>query len=801
MSSLLLAGMTAFTAGTAGLLVLLLGVPVAAIALYQVALALAAFFYHGFEGRQGGAEPPRTRVTVLVPAHDEAELIARCVRSLRDQTYPSDRYEVVVIADNCTDDTAAIAREAGARVLVREDPTARGKGHALRWALDRVLAQDPPPDAVAVVDADSVAARDFLEALVAPFERGAPAAQGESLLSDEGSPGAALRAAAFLLVNRTRPSGRAVLGLPTTLAGNGMLFGRELLQAHPWDAFSAAEDVEYTIRLRLAGIGPAFAGGAILVSPTAPTAEAATQQQLRWEGGKTHVARTQIPRLVGSALRLRKPLLLEAALELAVPPLGLLTAAAALGTVVVAVLAATGVLPAWSVASWAAALVAIPVYVLVGLRAARAPRSAYRSLARAPLLVLQKLLGAHRLLTFRADSWVRTQRGREDGRTARLKRRYPVARMLRRSLWPAAVGIALAAALAFAGTSARATPARAPKGLHVVGNRLLDTNGRVVRFHGVNRSGTEYSCVQGYGIFDGPSDAASIRAMASWHVNAVRIPLNEDCWLGINGVEPAYSGARYRRAIVSYVRLLHSFGMYAELSLMWAAPGSYRATYQPGAPDRDHAPAVWASMARTFRHDPNVVLAPWGETIVDADCFLRGGICAATYGPANKQYETAGMQQAVTIMRRAGYRGVIAIPGLDFANDLSKWLSHMPSDPRRQLIAEAHVYGKNTCASVACFDATFAPVARRVPLIFGETGETYDASSCAASHIATFLRWADAHRTGYFTWTWNTWGNCSALISDFGSARPFSAYASFVKSRYTLRRGEARLLPARHRGP
>jgi 1,2-diacylglycerol 3-beta-glucosyltransferase len=414
MSSVLLAGMTAFTSGTAGLLILLLGLPVAAVALYQVVLAFAAFFFRGFDAAATAPTPPQTHVAVLVPAHDEAELIARCVRSLLDQTYPSELYEVVVIADNCSDDTAALAAEAGAEVLVRNDLTARGKGHALRFAIDRVLAREPAPDAVAVVDADSVAGRDFLEALVAPFERGAAAAQGESLLSDEGSAGAALRAAAFLLVNRVRPSGRAVLGLPTTLAGNGMLFGRELLESQPWDAYSAAEDVEYTIRLRLAGIGPAFAGGAILLSPTAPTSEAATQQQLRWEGGKMHVARTQIPRLVASAFRLRRPLLLEAAFELAVPPLGLLAALAGVGSVVVGVLALVDVLPAWAVTPWLVALAAIPVYVLVGLRAAHAPRSAYRSLLQAPVLVLRKVFGAHRLFTFRADSWVRTQRGSED---------------------------------------------------------------------------------------------------------------------------------------------------------------------------------------------------------------------------------------------------------------------------------------------------------------------------------------------------------------------------------------------------
>lgn len=326
-----------------------------------------------------------------------------------------------------------------------------------------------------------------------------------------------------------------------------------------------------------------------------------------------------------------------------------------------------------------------------------------------------------------------------------------------------------------------------PAGLHVSGNRILDKFGRTIHFQGVNRAGPEYSCIQGAGIFDGPSNAASVAAIASWHVNIVRIPLNEDCWLGINGVKPQYSGATYRRAIVRYVHLLHRYGMYAELSLIWAAPGTYRATYQSGAPDETHSPAVWASMASTFKNDPDVILAPWGETVADAHCFLSGGVCGATFGPKNTPYNTAGMQQAVNVMRHAGYKGIISIPGIDYANNLSYWLSHKPKDPRHQLIAEAHVYGKNVCDTVSCFRSTYAPVARRVPLIFGETGESYDASDCGTSHISTIINWADAHRVGYEAWTWNTWHNCSALISTYSGA-PYGAYGAWIKAHYASRK-------------
>jgi hypothetical protein len=320
-------------------------------------------------------------------------------------------------------------------------------------------------------------------------------------------------------------------------------------------------------------------------------------------------------------------------------------------------------------------------------------------------------------------------------------------------------------------------------GLHVSGNRILDGNGHPVLFQGVNRSGTEYACVQGWGIFDGPSDARSVAAIARWHVNIVRIPVNEDCWLGINGIKQRDAGARYRRAIVDYVGLLHRDGIAAEVSLMWAAPGAYRATYQPGAPDEDHAPAAWASMARTFRSDPDVILAPWGETIVDANCFLRGGVCEATYGPHNTRYRVAGMQQAVTVMRGAGYDGIIAIPGIEYANDLSQWLSHMPHDPRHQLIAEAHVYGGQACDDVACFQANYAPVVRRVPVIFGEVGESFTSRDCGTRHIATIVDWAKAHGVGVEAWAWDTWQNCGVLIRNYAGA-PLGAYGAWIHSHY-----------------
>src|SRR5262249_30418872 len=161
-----------------GFLLTTMGLPLAAAGVYLLALALASF----------RAVPPaaktdvQARLAVLVPAHDEEALIGRCLASLSDQTYPRWAYRVVVIADNCSDRTSQFATAAGAEVMERHDARALGKGPALRWAMDRLLAGDNPPDGIVVVDADSIAERDLLAGLAAALAAGADAAQAEYLV-------------------------------------------------------------------------------------------------------------------------------------------------------------------------------------------------------------------------------------------------------------------------------------------------------------------------------------------------------------------------------------------------------------------------------------------------------------------------------------------------------------------------------------------------------------------------------------------------------------------------------------------
>ncbi len=392
-----------------------LGAAGALTTLYLLLLAVAALFY-----RSGTpTATPTQRLLVVVPAHNEADLIGRCVRSLRDQDYPSDLFEVVVVADNCTDETASIAVAASATVLARDQRAAPGKGQALRWALDQLLVSRPMVDAFVIVDADSVASPPLLAALAGRCDTGAEVVQAEYLaLVDDGSRRSELRAAALLLFHRVRFSGRAVLGLPCHLVGNGMLFTRRVLEQHPWGAFSSTEDLEYSTDLRLAGILTTFTADGTVWGPMPTGGSAARTQRLRWEGGRFNVVRTRLPQLLRRGMVERRLDLLEGAVDLAIPPLGLLAAILLAGAVSVGTCILLLGTSSWVLAPWMVGLVSLVGFVLVGLRAGHAPASMYVSLLRAPEFVVVGLLTRLMLLGgLRATTWERTERPSEIGQT------------------------------------------------------------------------------------------------------------------------------------------------------------------------------------------------------------------------------------------------------------------------------------------------------------------------------------------------------------------------------------------------
>jgi hypothetical protein len=320
--------------------------------------------------------------------------------------------------------------------------------------------------------------------------------------------------------------------------------------------------------------------------------------------------------------------------------------------------------------------------------------------------------------------------------------------------------VLVAAMLSFVAVATDAAAATPPPAISVAGNHLINGAGQPVRLLGVNRSDTVYPCIQGWGLFDGPSDAASAAAIASWNTNAVRLQLNEDCWLNVNMGTSPYGGAVYQNAIVNYVSLLHQYGLYVILSLAWNAPGTNPAFGQQVMADADHAPAFWTSVAGTFRSDPAVLFDLYNEPHdVSWACWRDGTGCPVSW-------PVAGMQTLVSAVRTAGAPQPILLAGAAWATDLTQWLQYQPTDPTNALVASVHAYNITWCVTIACWNSYLLPVVQQVPVVSGELGE----NDCAHGFIDLFMGWADANGVSYLGFDWRTSGGCGTgplLIAAF----------------------------------
>lgn len=322
-----------------------------------------------------------------------------------------------------------------------------------------------------------------------------------------------------------------------------------------------------------------------------------------------------------------------------------------------------------------------------------------------------------------------------------------------------------------------------PKALHVEGNKLVNGAGQTVRLLGVNRAGTEYMCVgQVKDVFDGPYDDAAIDAMLTWHINTVRIPLNESCWLQLPGTSPNAAGDFYQTLIKDYVDRLNAKGIYAVLDLHWSA-NTGLATKQTTMAAAAHALDFWTSVANTFKDSPMVLFDLYNEPILDDSnnnpangdawtCWLAG--CTTREG-----WQAAGMQQMLDAVRATGAKQVVIANALNWGARLDGWLSHKPQDPTGNLMAGLHVYNINICRDAGCWNGAPSTVAAQVPLLAGEIGDkaSNGSTTCGHSTIDGFMNWADAKGVSYLAWAWNT-QPCTfpGLITNYdGSANAFGA--------------------------
>ena len=266
------------------------------------------------------SERPKT-IVVLVPAHNEANNITQTLDSITPQLADND--QLWVIADNCSDNTAAIARQSGAIVIERENAAERGKGYALNYAIR--LLESEPPEMVVSIDADSWVEANTIDAIARLAKQRQRPVQAPYTMKPPENPSAKdmISALAILVKNVVRPMGLSQLGLPSLLTGSGMAFPWHIIQQAPLANSKTADDMQLSIDLAISGYAPRYCslGG---VSGRLMEKSAATSQRSRWEHGHIENLLVETPRLIQAAFLRQQWTAIGLALELIVPPLSLL---------------------------------------------------------------------------------------------------------------------------------------------------------------------------------------------------------------------------------------------------------------------------------------------------------------------------------------------------------------------------------------------------------------------------------------------------------------------------------------------
>ncbi len=388
---------------------ILASVPVTLASLYLLTLTI------GWRRPSSPAAAAPLRFCILVPAHNEALGIGRTVRSLQSVRYSSDHVRIVVMADNCTDETAAIARAHGAEVLERHDTGRRGKGWALHAAIQSLLDEPnlnhAPWDVLAVVDADTQVDVTLLDVMARHVSAGHDAVQVAYRPQPAvESPTAVITDVAFSAFHLVRSGARERFGLSCGLRGNGMAFTRQVLRDVPHTAFTRTEDLEFGILLGLHGVRVAFAGETTVYGDMPETAAVVTQQRERWIGGRLALAKRFALRLLRESLLRRRLMMADLAIDLVIPPVSALVVIAATGLGLTATGWAFGVMHGGAVMVWAMAAVALSAHVWHAAWVIGRTRALLGALAAVPAYAFGKARIAAAGLRSTADVWIRTTR-------------------------------------------------------------------------------------------------------------------------------------------------------------------------------------------------------------------------------------------------------------------------------------------------------------------------------------------------------------------------------------------------------
>ena len=389
-----------------GGMLFLLGIPAVLASLYLLAAALLS---------ARPVAPPsvdrRRRFDIIVPAHNEEAGIARTVENLRALDWPADGFRILVIADNCTDATAANAAAAGATVIERQDATLRGKGYALSYAFERSR-RDGWAEAVVVVDADSEASANLLCSMAARIGNGAHAVQVHyGVLNPNTAWRTRLMSIALGSFHIVRSRARERLRLSCGIRGNGWCVTHELLARIPYEAYSLTEDIEYGVALGLQGERVHYADEGHVYGEMVTNSRSAASQRQRWEQGRFKLIRQHALPLFRAATGRPSRVCLDLGFDLLVLPLSYI----ALNIVALAVLAGLSAFADAQLLQWlwvaAACAACLACYVLRGWWVSGVGWRGLPDLLWAPVFIVWKIFLA--VAGNRATEWLRTERERQ----------------------------------------------------------------------------------------------------------------------------------------------------------------------------------------------------------------------------------------------------------------------------------------------------------------------------------------------------------------------------------------------------
>jgi cellulose synthase/poly-beta-1,6-N-acetylglucosamine synthase-like glycosyltransferase len=274
---------------------------------YLCVLGIAALF---MKAEGCGSEVSLKRFAIVVPAHNEEAGLAATLSSLCRLDYPKHLFQIVVVADNCSDGTASVAKSFNVMCIERRDSVNRGKGYALSFAFSHVLKENI--DALVVLDADNLISQNFLKKMSACLARGHHVIQSKNTVKNPlESPLTWILAVGNSIENNLYCAGKARMGLSAPLRGTGMCFSRDILVRFPWAASSVAEDTEYGLTLVENGHVIYFSEESEVMSDAPVTLEMLMAQRIRWASGNMHLARRNAFHLLWAGIRAGKPILVD----------------------------------------------------------------------------------------------------------------------------------------------------------------------------------------------------------------------------------------------------------------------------------------------------------------------------------------------------------------------------------------------------------------------------------------------------------------------------------------------------------